>query len=179
MPRFTSGLTRNSFQPRRAKRLSEWIAITSNANLSVAANTKVLFFSFSAAALEPVLPGTLIRMHGLLTFNSDQVVATERPLGAFGIGIVGEEARAAGVASMPGPYDNAADERWMYHTFMSSTFILTSADAWEFREDRILVDTKSMRKMESDDAIVAVAEVGSAAVGALINCQLRLLFLLH
>ena len=170
-----SRLTRGSFQPRKAKRMSEWLAFTSNTSLVVAANTSALFLSFSQVNLAALIPFTIVRVHGLIGWRSDQSAAVEEPIGAFGMAIVKEPARAIGITAIPTPIDEAADDGWFMYQYLHS-FIQGNTNSDDLRLFEF--DSKSMRMLEDGDSIVAVVE-NSSNVGASFNVQARILALLH
>ena len=170
-----SRLTRGSFQPRKAKRLTEWLAFTSNAPIVVPATTSLLFLSFSQVNLSEIVPFTIVRIHGRIVWGSDQEVANEQPIGAVGIAIVKEPARAIGITAIPTPIDEASDDAWLMHRFLESRVTAASTD------DRILnieFDSKAMRRLEDGDSIVLTVE-NSSTVGAFFNIQARILAMLH
>ncbi len=172
-----SRLTRSSFQPARAKRLSEWVAFTSSGPSDIAGGAKLVFASFTQAALSGLVPATIIRVRGYLTAKSDQTAAGENWTGAMGIAIVKENARAVGITALPGPVTDAAADMWFYHQFFQGRFSSSTGqgDGFFFGVD---VDSKAMRKVEDGDAMVVMAEVGSG-VGLSVDAQMRILFLLH
>ena len=77
----------------------------------MAAATKVLLGVFVLSV--PTL--TIRRTLGLVNWRSDQNSGDEEPLGAFGMCVVSNEAIAAGVASVPGPYTDADADLWFVH----------------------------------------------------------------
>ncbi len=172
-----SRLTRNSFQPSKAKRLSEWVAFTTTGPSDIAGGAKLVFASFTQAALAEIVPATIIRVRGYLTVKSDQTAAGENWAGALGWAVVRENARSVGITALPGPVTEAAADMWFYHQFFQGRFSSSTGqgDGFFFGAD---VDSKAMRKVEDGDALVLMAEVGSS-VGLSIDAQMRLLFLLH
>jgi len=124
-----------------------------------------------------VTPSTLIRIRGRVEYLTDQSASDENPIGAIGISIVKDAARAAGVGSLPIPITDAGLDMWQYHQYLDSKFRLVSSasDGYVLHQE---IDVKAMRKIEDGDAIVVMIEQASA-VGALIGFSARFLFLLH
>ena len=170
-----SQLTRGSFRPARARRLTEWLAFTSNANLAVAATSSALFLSFSQVNLAGLVPFTIVRIRGRVFWSNDQAAGNENSIGAYGIAIVKEPARAIGITAIPTPIDESSDDAWLHHGFMQAqTF--ASLNAMQVQNEEF--DSKAMRKVEDGDAIVLVVE-NSSTVGAVFNVQARILVMLH
>jgi len=94
--------------------------------------------------------------------------------GAFGLAIVSDQAFAAGVASVPGPFSQADWDGWF--VWRSFDYALEAGDATGFRLISINqeVDSKAMRKISDNETIVLVAE--SQNNGLRISLPLRLLF---
>ncbi len=172
-----SRLTRGSFQPRKARRLTEWIAFTSNSPLVVGATSSALFLSFSQLNLEDIVPCTIVRVHGRVTWTSDQDVASEDQVGAFGMALVREPARAIGITAIPTPIDEASDDSWFLHRFLSGRFEFDAGGSTSHIVNEEF-DSKSMRQIEDGDGIVLVVE-NSGVVAAEFNVQARLLVMLH
>ena len=95
----------------RSTRATDWIeSADRSAFLALAAATNLLDQSFQPSESE-----TIVRTRWIISVQSDQVVAGERPFGAVGITIVSAEAFTAGAASIPAPYSNAAHDGWFVH----------------------------------------------------------------
>ncbi len=157
--------------------MSEWASVTSGIPTAVPGNTAIVFASFSLVALELVVPSTLVRVRGQITWISDAGAAGETPSGAFGIAVVREPARVAGVASLPTPITDAAKDDWLCWEPLEAKFDI-AGDPGMF--DRKIIDCKAMRKINDGDAIVLMVENASAAAqGAKFNFNGRFLFLLH
>ncbi len=96
-------------------------------------------------------------------------------MGAYGICIVSQDAFAAGVASMPGPFSDASSDLWMVHQFM---FAPVRVGTGGFQEVAIqyTIDSQAMRKVTEEERVVSIVENGHATHGALFLIELRLLF---
>ncbi len=140
--------------------------------------------AFVGSGLAVLLDGaTLVRCRGHLRVIIRSVAALGDNLtGAFGIGIVKLPAFTAGIASVPTPIAEQDFESWIYWTAVSVGSMATTAQfgsaGWAFFD--AVVDSKAMRKVESDDVIYAAMEFGTevGTVTADVFFDSRLLFLL-
>ena len=98
-------------------------------------------------------------------------------MGAFGVCVVNDDAFAAGVASIPGPFTDAASDLWFVHQFLYVRTEFHSAIGiqeigheltWE-------IDSKAMRKVAPEQTIAFVIENGHASFGAIGLANLRIL----
>jgi len=128
---------------------------------------------------------TLVRTRGeLLLFLATASASTNGFYGAFGIGVVSDQAFAAGGASMPSPITNVDWEGWLYYRNLS---IISGGiiDGTAASEDslvnpvsaslRLEVDSKAMRKVGINETIFAVldlVEIGTAALKVFFNSRM-------
>ncbi len=118
---------------------------------------------------------TLIRTRGIISIKTDQAVTGEVQLGAFGLAIVEDRARAVGIAAVPIPGTNAADDAWFVHQFVVAKYDLVTAVGFDPNMvTQYVIDSKAMRKI-TDNAMVAVFE-NQGATGFDTSIQLRFLF---
>ena len=94
--------------------------------------------------------------------------------GAFGIAVVSDIARATGITAIPGPFTDSDWDGWFVHQFFAGRYAFDDATgarilSWEYE-----IDSKAMRKVGGDEAIVFVGESRSGAVQML--SHVRLLF---
>ena len=157
------------------RRQTEWGSITSAAYQTVAASSKLNFGSFTGALLSGIVPATVVRVRGSFSIASDQGAALEDQIGAVGLIVVKELARAAGAASLPSPFTDAKDDGW----FAIQAFNQRQASDAGGESIQYPLDSKSMRKIEDGDAIVLMVENGHATFGLKVNIYLRMLFKLH
>jgi len=172
MARRIHGLTRGS----GARRTNTWFFLTV-LDTALAAGAKVLLGSFNAAALA-LRPFTIVRSRFLLKYGSDQLAISETPQASIGMIVVSDQAVAAGVASLPGPTTDA-DAPWFVHEGAIDEFLF--GDATGFQGDAGFtkeVDSKSMRKVGSNEDLAIVAEQ-RATFGANVALQGRMLVKLH
>jgi len=146
---------------RRQRAPSTWTRAVSVSPFLVPDASKV-FILFSLLN-NPGIGETIRRTRGMFFIDSDQSVATERQLGAFGAMVVTDVAAAAGVASIPGPVSEASDDGWflwvpIVQQHVETAVAPTHGTAYEF-------DSKAMRRVEEGFQIVFVVENASVASG--------------
>ncbi len=164
---------------RGPRRLTEWGFLASTSSQTLAASTNVHLGGFSQALLGESTPLTLVRVRGEIVVASDQESASEMAIGAFGICIVKEAARVAGVASLPAPATDADDSIWQTWSPWSVRMSFGTAVGFQMPAGQHYeIDSKAMRKLDTGDAIAVLAE-NTSSVGAQIVVNLRLLFKLH
>ncbi len=101
---------------------------------------------------------TLVRTRGLLSIVMKTAASVgEGFLGAVGIGIVSTAALTAGVASVPTPVTEVSWDGWLWHTFFALHESLGGGGEHVLQ---IPIDSKAMRKLETDMSFYAVVEVG-------------------
>ena len=119
---------------------------------------------------------TIIRTRGdlLVRLTTSNVIGAGFDFG-FGMGIVTNQAFAAGIASIPGPLTDSVWEGWFVHKLFTiagdlSTSISSSMVRYE-------IDSKAMRKFSPGNSLIAVIEtdneVGTVTLQA--NLLTRLL----
>ena len=138
------------------KRETNWISLTGDPDnaLSVGNNAAALLASIASA--EGLGPVTIVRVRGHVG-----LLGTEPTSALIGVGIcvVSDQAADLGITAIPHP---VTDENW---------------DGWLWRDTRYFgsgmrnevddfpIDSKAMRKLDDDQALVTVAEVVSINVG--------------
>ena len=171
-----SGIVRGG--PRRA---TSWAASAdATGEQALAAGAAILDQSLSQAQISTLVPATIVRTRGILWVASDQEGIDEQPFGAMGMVVVSEQARVAGVASIPTPISDEASDLWFVHQFWQADVAFVSASgfttdgfkAYEF-------DSKAMRKVQEGDGIAVVLENASGVDGAVFILKFRMLFKLH
>jgi len=147
-------------------------------NTVISASSKVIVGSGVASVSEAFL--TVVRIRGnlqiiLTAHNTDADGYT----GAFGIGKVTDDAFSIGATAMPGPVTDADWGGWQYHQFINvhaPDAALFGADAAQVRNE---VDTKAMRKLESNEvifAMVELTEIGIAVANVFFDSRMLLKF---
>ena len=119
-------------------------------------------------------PVTIMRARGQISVRPTVFTGDLDIVGAIGMGVVSAEAAAAGVASIPEPFNDADWGGWFVWRSFSYRIELggTPANAaflpWFFE-----VDSKAMRKAKTNDVVVIVAESQQGAFN--ISPPIRLL----
>ena len=138
---------------KQSARLTEWTgpALQSYVNVATTGATIV-----SSVAFEE--PATVIRTRGRVSVAPQTFGADLEITGAIGMGIVTQEAFAAGVAAVPEPWTDADWGGWFVWRSFGYKFELVDATGtlqvdWGFE-----VDSKAMRKVSSNEVLVVVAE---------------------
>ena len=169
-------VNRGSFgRGRGVRRAVDWSAsFTATTFTSIAGATKVLLVSFSAAALASITPGTIVRTRGLMSVASDQGAASEFQIGAMGIGLFNDVARALGPTGLPGPSTNANDDRWFVHQFFGNSFFRSASGLDGQFATQYVIDSKAMRKIDDSDGLCLMIE-NAGAFGIDVTVQVRFL----
>ncbi len=147
---------------------------------AVPAGTVVLLASFTAAQLVDLSPSTIVRERGNFSIFSDQAASNETQEGVLGFAIVTDQARAAGVASMPAPVADADWDGW-YGWFPFNTQLRFGSGVGFEHPFGLSIDydTKAMRKVGRDEAAVIIIENASSGDGFNTALKGRTLFKLH
>ena len=136
----------------------------------------------TAAAIQGLVgpESTIVRTRGLLAVWSDQVAATETVFGAMGMAIVSDAAATAGAGSIPAPYTDAGWDGWFMHQFFSHTHVAGSTlTSMSPTQTNFPFDSKAMRRLQDEEAVVVLIEDGSALHGGRYTIDFRQLFKLH
>ena len=160
----------------RPKRSTVWGGIFLGP-AAVPADTSILLGVLSATALA-LRPFTIVRSRLLISWATDQVAATEWPHGAVGMVGVSQQASAAGMASVPSPTDES-DAPFIWYQPVITDFLLGDATGFGMADNQYVVDSKSMRKIETNEDLVTTVTNLDSADGATITIVGRLLFKLH
>jgi len=168
MTRFTH---RQSRSVGHGRRLTEWTAtVPEVAFVALPPATAVLDSVFTAGD-----PETIIRVRGLLSIQSDQIVISEQPFGAVGLAVVTDQAVAIGVTAIPTPYADGESDKWLLHEYWAASMEVATAVSIANISQRFVLDSKAMRKVSPDETVVLVIENGSAGGGAIYRLDLRIL----
>jgi len=145
----------------------------------IVANSKHLVGSLSAGALL-LRPFTILRTRMLLTYESDQIAASEVSFGTYGQIVVTDAASAIGVTAIPDPDTISPGNPEADWFVLQSVYVSFSrgASGVLLAERQYEVDSHSMRKVGPDDDVVEMfSEAG--ALGAILSTQGRRLIQLH
>ena len=119
---------------------------------------------------------TIVRLRGFVELILTSASALGDGFdGAIGIGIVSAPAFAIGVTAVPTPITEIEWEGWLWHQFFS----LTAPTAAQDSENRQVfeVDSKAMRKINSEEVVYAaieVTETGTAGLKAKLGTRMLL-----
>ena len=117
---------------------------------------------------------TQLRCVGGVDVASDQAAAVEAQIGAVGLIIVTDVAFAAGIASIPGPVTDGADDGWFVHVLFAQETLLVATDA--IASKWYPFDQKAKRILHGNGEVIAiVAENIHATQGMKVLFQFRLL----
>ncbi len=160
----------------RSRRKTHWVGPPDQGTINVGSGASVIIGSFEPAASFMLAP-TIVRTRGEVSLLPTSPAADLAISGAFGIGIVSNDAFAAGATSIPGPWSDPDWGGWfVWQSFFKK---LEFADAsglnYPFNSS-YQVDSKAMRKAESNETVVLMAESQAGAFS--IAMHVRLLFLL-
>jgi len=143
----------------RGRVAPSWTYTQAAAATQVNGASSVLLFT-----LTPIIPLdlTILRTHVTINTQSDQGVAVEDNLGAFGMCVVTDRAAAAGIASLPTPVTDGGDDVWFVHQpLIRLVQILATGTV----QDEIHFSSKAMRKIEGGQVVVGIVENAHATEG--------------
>jgi len=142
-----------SFVQSKSARLTQWIGPADQGPIAVASGGATLIDSVAFNQ-----PATIMRTRGYVGIRATNAGADATIVGAIGVAIVSEEAFLAGVASIPEPYTDADWGGWYVwrsfsfrHQFFDATGVLLEDFGFE-------VDSKAMRKVAPNEALVFIGE---------------------
>ena len=170
---------------RGSVRKTAWLGGATPVSTAVAGSTKVLLQSLSSAVLVAALgpESTIIRTRGRVMVFSDQAVADESQLGAIGMAVVSDQARSTGITAVPGPVTDSSWDGWFLWEPIIQRFLIGSGVGFEQLAAEATIgfglDSKAMRKVPDDSAIVIVVESAAASAGFTITEYFRTLHKLH
>ncbi len=168
---------RRSRLVRPAPRSNVWVGAGLNA--TVITGVRTLLQTLNAAALA-VRPFTIVRTHLSISYNSDQVAATETTQAVFAMQVVTESAAAGGVTTVPTGISETDGDFFVYKPLFSGIELVTAIGFVEPRGDSVLhlVDSKAMRKVAINDDVVQTLELRNF-LGVEIAIEGRMLIKLH
>ena len=87
--------------------------------------------------------------------------------GAFGLGIVSDQAFAAGAASVPGPWTDQDWDGWyVWQAFALSLEVTTDIGRLIPSNKEYVIDSKAMRKVGANETVVLVIESQSGSLNS-------------
>ena len=148
-------------------------------SVGIGGAAKALLGSLNAAALA-LRPFTIVRVHLEIQWGTDQLIASESPIGALGWLVVSEQAVSAGAGSIPAPITQS-DAPWFVWQALQESFMFitgTGTNAGTSSAMHYTVDSKAMRKVGVNENVAVIGE-NTSAVGAIISVTGRFLLKLH
>ena len=128
--------------------------------------TAVTSFSASGSAvlgsgIEPTSLLTLVRTRGLVEIFIKGLATADGDgyTGAVAIGLASDPAFTAGIASLPTPITELNWDGWLWHSFFSVHATDISFGDSGSGHQRIVIDSKAMRKFSPENVMFAAAEV--------------------
>ena len=108
---------------------------------------------------------TLVRSRGSVIIRASAAAAGDSLVrGAFGMIVVSEDAANIGVTALPGPLSDIENDWYVWAPFtMAFDNTLTEFDSAYF--DRVVFDSRGMRKLKQGDGLVSILEVESDLAG--------------
>ena len=148
------------FRSRSSRRTTAWAIGPAEVDGSRASSGQQLWTTGVTTSSGKI---TIIRTRGLyhVTLNTADAVGSGF-FGAIGIGLVTSNAFAAGNAAVPGPLTEEDWDGWLFHHYFDVRAITaTIADGVNAASvsQRIVIDSKAMRKFDEDMTLVGVTEM--------------------
>jgi len=165
---------RRTFRGTSQRRRTGWEEGPGTQNiLNIATNTVAILGNTQAATEDG---NTVVRIRGYVELVLNQVSTTlDGFRGAIGIGIASVPAIAIGVTAVPTPVTEIEWEGWLWHQFFSLHGVVPSVTVE--RRLAFQIDSKAMRKIDTEEAIYAVieaTETGAANMSVVLGTRLLL-----
>ena len=125
--------------------------------VSASASVVSIFPTGAQALLDDL---TVVRLRGELLLQLRTAAAVLDGFQyAAGICIVTENAFGVGVTAVPAPLDDIAWDGWFWHMQGTVRSITTTVvEGSRYSGDRVVVDSKAMRKLHQTDIVIAVVQ---------------------
>ena len=160
-------------------RESIWVTLDPVQDNTTTANTANLI-SVANAALLALRPFTVVRTHGAVLLDSDQVIATEQQEIAYAHAVVSEQASTIGVTAVPTPIADGNSGLFWVHEYMFSRFTFVSGVGIDAQAGRLFkYDSKAMRRVDQGQDIITVMETAAGSEGVQVTSAWRMLIKLH
>jgi len=160
---------------RSAKRKTVWIGTAIQSDVALASSVSLIVSAFSPVDLGALKP-TVVRSRGLFSVWPTAFGADLDFSGAYGLGIVSDEAFVAGQGSIPRPFDDDDWPGWIVHGYFAGHLEFQSGTGIENTIQQHVIDSKAMRKVGPNETLVWMAESHEGAVQ--VNIQARVLLML-
>ena len=150
---------RSSFRRSAPKRVTTWEGVAIDMIGIDAAGISAVMIT--EAVLENMPNPTIVRIRGELMVTNNAGVSTSASSGFCTVGamLVDSRALAAGIGSMELPSTNVGSD-WMYwDVFNFGEQVANEVDNNDLSVNRKVVDSKAMRKVKPNQALVLIAQV--------------------
>ncbi len=138
---------------RQTKRLSQWVASADIGYTALAGGASAILQSNAT-----LINTTIVRTRGVLSIGATGTGADATPIGALGMGIVSDQAFAAGAASIPGPWTDQDWEGWFVWIPWAFKFEVTTDVGRLLSTVQIEINSKAMRKVGANETVVMMME---------------------
>ena len=147
---------------RAPARQTVWIGPADQPQAAVASNTSVVVASFDASAAG-FDKATLVRTRGVFLHRPSAYSVDLAYQGAFGIGIVSDDAFAIGTTAIPGPFTDSDWGGWfVWRSF--GYFLENGSNIGLLRgHESLEIDSKAMRKIGPNETMVVMCESQAGA----------------
>ena len=162
-------------QARAAKRKTIWAGSADVAPLAVGSGISAILSSFTPDVAGMLAP-TVVRTRGVFQVHPTAFSADLSYDGAYGLGIVSSEALVAGATAIPRPFDDDDWPGWLVHGYFIQRLEFLGAQSEHFLPDEKVIDSKAMRKMGPNEALVWMVESRVGAFTA--HLHARVLFMM-
>jgi len=151
---------RSGFRP-VSKRLTAWDSgprSDNGAGFSVSSTGTVW-----NVGMVPLIPVTLVRIRGVITFFFDSVTAAaDAWTVAVGIGLIATDAFTAG--ALPDPLADDLWEGWMWHHYLH--MVVPAGTTANLAPVRLEIDSKAMRKVDPGMTLFGITEAAEQNDGS-------------
>jgi len=155
---------------RAPKRKTLWIGTVNQFVVAVPSGTSVIIAQFDPSA-NAILGGTVVRTRGMFLAFPTAHGADLNYAGAYGLGVVSDEAFAAGTVSIPRPYDDDDWPGWLVHGYWGAHLEFQGAQS-EMISKSEPFDSKAMRKVGPNETLVWMAESQTGSVQVSIQARM-------
>ena len=162
----------------RQVRETQWLAIAPNSATMAAGGVTAFIAQLNAVALA-LRPFTVVRTHLNIHFRSDQVIGTEQYGAGVAMLVVSESASAVGITALPTPYSEQDSDLFYLYAESFGQFLVADGTGEMENGNRMVVDSKAMRKVNNDQDVVMTAETPSTVSSCIVHTSGRLLIKLH
>ncbi len=161
-------------RPEGSRRKTVWVGTADQGAIGIANNASVILAFFAPDVLS-ILKATVVRTRGIFQVTPTSLAADLAYGGAYGLGIVSDEAFASGAGAVPRPFDDDDWAGWLVHGFYSGRYEFHDATATVFTPPQITIDSKAMRKVGPNETLVWVVESQLGAVDVTIHARVLLM----